>query len=657
MDYFNENRTTDNCWASNDEIKSSLHKIPLNDFNSAYGGIPLYTDSDAVYVDQTDNHSLIIGSTGSKKTRLIGMPALQTYAISGESFIATDPKGELYKKTYKILKDRDYNIFLLNLRNPKKSNSWNPLKIPYLQYHNGEEDKAREFVIDMAGSIAKTGKAREPYWENSAADLLAGLILLMIEYAKENEINFKSLRVLRMEALKNIENDKTYIQKYFLPNLEKSSLLCSLLSGTAELTEQSRSCIISEFDQAMSPFFCQENLIDMLSNNEIDMSEIGKTKTAVFLIIPDENTIYNKLISLFIKQCYMELLREAEKHPNNSLPKRVNFLLDEFSNLPEIKDFPAMITASRSRNIRFNLIIQGESQLIDKYGYNSETIISNCNNWIYLYSHEYPLMEKLVRMAGKKTKNEPMISISMLQSLKKEKGEAYLRYGRNRPFITNLLDIDRYPNIAQGEENIQYPENNSKATAVFDFQEYCAMMNNNDDIIVEPTFSDKLVNSKNNIIDKNIDEFNIVKNFNEESPHNKFFLKTNIEHCYGSHGLVLPIIKEIQHFNEKNPDKKIIIENINQFEGTLHIATSIIPDYIRGMISIAGYESKHICEICGARGKLKKIGENYMTLCKRHLKAKKEAKDNNKLFEKIYRKEILKYEKKLSSKHKILIQI
>jgi len=308
MDYTNDNLPRFSRFASQGEIRESLQRIAFDDANPKYGGIPLDSEEGAVYVEQDENHSLIFGSTGSKKTRLIGMPAMQMFAMAGESFIATDPKAELYRKTYKTLKDRDYRIFVLNLRDPMQSNAWNPLHIPYLQFKNGEKDKSTEFVIDTAGYIAKGGMSREPYWENSAADMLAGLILLLFEYAKENEIHFRSLRTLRQQAFKNCEHDVTYIQENFLKYLDKTSFLCSLLSGTAELNEHSRSCIISEFDQAMRPFFCQDNLIDILSGNEIEMNEIGITKTAVFLIIPDENTLYNALISVFVKQCYSELL-------------------------------------------------------------------------------------------------------------------------------------------------------------------------------------------------------------------------------------------------------------------------------------------------------------------------------------------------------------
>jgi len=415
MEYTNNKRPPYSRFATPSEIKESLYRIDFNDAKAKYGGIPLESDDGAVYVEHEDIHTLIIGTTGSKKTRFVGMTALQMYAMAGESFITTDPKAELYQKTYNTLKDHDYRIIVLNLRDPLRSNAWNPLKIPYKQYRSGQKDKATEFVMDTASCIAKSGMSREPYWENSAADVLAGLILLLFEYAKENEIHFKSLRTLRKEAFKNCGENTTYIQKNFLNNLDISSYLSSLLSGTAELNDHSRSCIISEFDQAMRPFFCQDCLIDMLSGNDIEMSEIGTKKTAVFLIIPDENTLYNALISVFIKQCYSELLNEAQKHPKNKLPIRVNFLLDEFSNLPAIGDFSSMITASRSRNIRFNMIIQNQNQLVKRYGYDAETIKANCENWVFLHSREYSLLFPCQRYRRwTKIKGRHLSSISVL---------------------------------------------------------------------------------------------------------------------------------------------------------------------------------------------------------------------------------------------------
>jgi len=645
MDYNNNNHSPYSRFASQDEIKASLHKIAFDDAETKYGGIPLNFDDNAAYVEHEDIHTLIIGSTGSKKTRLIGMPALQMYAKAGESFIATDPKAELYQKTYQTLKDRNYSIFVLNLRDPMQSNAWNPLRIPYLQYKNGQKDKATEFVIDTASCIVKSGVAREPYWENCAADVLAGLILLLFEYGKKSEIHFKSLRTLRKQAFSTCEEDVPYIQENFLKYTDKSSFLCSLLSGTAELNDHTRGCIISEFDQAMRPFFCQDNLIDILSGNEIELNEIGKTKTAVFLIIPDENTLYNALISVFVKQCYSELLSEAKKHPKNRLPVRVNFLLDEFSNLPAINDFPSMITASRSRNIRFNLIIQNQNQLVKRYGCDAETIKANCENWVFLHSREYSLLNEIVNLSGMKNSEESLVSMSTLQTLDKNKGEAFIIHKRFNPYIANLLDIDKYPNMAAQETDVPYPESVFKATDVFNFIKCCCMLNDPDSESFfpaphsEPIFT-SVAPSDEEL--KEICKMERLKPIPDDEP--------PIEHYAagvgrGWHGLLNPIFEEINLYNKENKGNEIQIDQIKEKYGTLRFYVSNCPDYIEGMISIAEEESGHVCEMCGAKGETVKIKGWYSTLCPHHKKAKKEAGTDSGQKFKLYRKFMDTYER------------
>ena len=482
MDY-RTNNTPYSRWASEDEIKSSLQKIELknNDFN--FSGIPLFTAQEpgTVFVDHTDTHTTIVGSTGSKKTRLIGMPSLRIYARAGESFIATDPKAELYERTLPLLKEHGYKIFVLNLRDPQKSNGWNPLYIPYRFYKTGNRDRAIELVTDMANCMIQDSMSNDPYWHNSAASMFSGLIITLFECAAENEIHLKSLRTLRSQAFKNLpESDNNtrdytppFIKERFLDYLDKSVFLFSLLNGTIEAPDTTRSCIISTFDQAMRPFFCQDNLVNMLSGNDLEMSSIGRKKTAVFLIIPDENTLYHRLVSVFVKQCYTALILEAQKQPLKKLPVRVNFLLDEFSSLPQISDFPAMITASRSRNIRFNLIIQSLNQLRIRYGIDAETIRGNCENWVFLHSREISLLEELVQLSGNKSCEEPLISVSMLQTLSKDKGEALVFHKRLHPYIANLMDIDCYFPDKRNGSKIKYPNNKQYTAEIFDLEKFC----------------------------------------------------------------------------------------------------------------------------------------------------------------------------------------
>jgi type IV secretion system protein VirD4 len=257
----------------------------------------------------------------------------------------------------------------------------------------------------------------------------------------------------------------------------------------------------------MRPFFSQNNLIDMLSGNDLDMGSIGKEKTAVFLITPDENTLYHPLVSVFVKQCYTELILEAQKQPSKKLPRRVNFLLDEFSSLPQISDFPSMITASRSRNIRFNLFVQSFTQLQAKYGYYAEAIKGNCENLLFLHSREYPLLEELVVLSGTKYRDYPLISVSMLQTLDKDKGEAFVLHKRAYPFIASLPDIDLYPVNPHEKCYNWYPENVRRAQSVFNIARFCR---DNNAFFLSNLFSDKTLEEIRNIPREEEERFYMV---------------------------------------------------------------------------------------------------------------------------------------------------
>ena len=139
----------------------------------------------------------------------------------------------------------------------------------------------------------------------------------------------------------------------------------------------------------------------MLSYTDFDVTRIGKEKTAVFLKIHDEKTTYHALATIFVKQVYECLIDEAQKEENLKLKIRTNFILDEFANMPALKDVESMITASRSRNMRFNFVIQNFSQLNKVYGKDvAETIKGNCGNMFYLITTEYAALEEISKLLG-----------------------------------------------------------------------------------------------------------------------------------------------------------------------------------------------------------------------------------------------------------------
>jgi type IV secretion system protein VirD4 len=199
-------------------------------------------------------------------------------------------------------------------------------------------------------------------------------------------------------------------------------------------------------------FIIRKSLSQVLSGSSFDIRKIGKEKTAIYIIVPDEKTTTHFLVTLFVKQTYETLISEAQRQKDKRLPVRVNFLLDEFCNIPTIPDMPSMISASRSRNMRFFLLAQGLYQLRQKYKEDAMTIQGNCDNWVFLSSKEHELLKEISNLCGERfyndgyngEKSRPLISTSQLQRLSKEKGEALILYGRHYPFVTELPDIDKY---------------------------------------------------------------------------------------------------------------------------------------------------------------------------------------------------------------------
>lgn len=231
----------------------------------------------------------------------------------------------------------------------------------------------------------------------------------------------------------------------WIDRFRNSRLIYYALMGTVIAPDRTRNSILSTFDQKVRIFSMQNDLVQMMNRNTLELRSVGDRKSAVFLIMPDEKTTYHRLISLFVKQSYEYLIFLAQSRNGAAFSTRINYILDEFSTLPTIKDFPAMITAARSRNIRFNLVVQSQKQLQSRYEAEAETIKSNCNNWIFLTSRELSLLKEISELAGT-VSGKPLISVSALQHLKKNDGEALVFSNRLFPFITRLEDISIYDN-------------------------------------------------------------------------------------------------------------------------------------------------------------------------------------------------------------------
>lgn len=432
-------------WASDKDIKTdkNIVKVRTIDDHIEAAGVALVNNGKEMWVDNGEYHNLIIGSTGSGKTVCVVKPLVNLLSKKGESMVITDPKGEIYQYCGEYLKKQGYNIVILNFRDPEKGNSWNPLALPYMYYKQGNQDKATELLEDVSLNILydKSEGGDSAFWQKSAADYFSGLTMGLFMDAKEKEVNLNSINFMSTVGEER-RGTKTYIQEYF--NLKgEASPAYIFASNTINAPNDTKGGILSTFRQKIRLFSTKENLSEMLSYSDFDMRDIGNKKTAVFMIIHDEKKTYHGLMTIFIKQCYETLIDCAQAN-GGKLTYRTNFILDEFANMPPLKDVDSMVTAARSRAIRFSFIIQNFAQLNDVYGEEvAQVIKGNCGNLIYLISTELKALEEISKMCGEvkskekdKTASTPLVTVSDLQKLKLF--QAIIIRWRKNPFKTDL---------------------------------------------------------------------------------------------------------------------------------------------------------------------------------------------------------------------------
>ena len=465
-------------WAKEKDIKNdnNVVRVEASAKTSDAAGVPLICNGKELWVDNGEYHTLVIGATGSGKTQDTILPTIKVLAKKGESIVCTDPKGELFEKTGGLLKSKGYNILLLNFRNPQNGESWNPLSMPYRLYKSGNQDKAIELLDDLAANILyeENSGNQDPFWEKTAADYFAGIALAMFEDTTEDKININSINMTATVGEDKI-GGSTYIKEYFNMK-DPSSPAYVNASGTVMAPSDTKGSIISVFKQKVKLFASRENLSEMLSHSDIDLDSIGKQKTAVFIIIQDEKKTYHSLATIFIKQVYETLIDVAQAN-GGKLPVRTNFLLDEFANMPPLKDVTTMITAARSRQVRFVMIIQNYAQLNKVYGKDdAETIKGNCGNIIYLISTELAALEEISKLCGEKkskkdakTASTPLVTINDLQRMK-QFDHIVLRM-RKSPFKTSFVP-DFKIDWGEKSEAVEYPVREKRPVAIFDIREF-----------------------------------------------------------------------------------------------------------------------------------------------------------------------------------------
>ena len=268
----------------------------------------------------------------------------------------------------------------------------------------------------------------------------------------------------------------TTIMKEYFSDKDQSSPAYINVASTLMAPADTKGSILSVFKQKIKLFSSKQNLSEMLSHSDFDMKDIGKKRTAVFIIIHDEKKTYHPLATIFVKQCYETLVDVAFEN-GGKLPFKTNFILDEFANMPPLKDADAMVTAARSRLIRFTFIIQNFAQLSDVYGKEKgDTIKGNCGNWIYLISSELSALEEISKMCGEvkskkddKTASTPLVTVSDLQRLPMY--TMVILRTREMPFKTKMVPawkMDKEGMWGKNYPKASYPKREKQEIHLFD---------------------------------------------------------------------------------------------------------------------------------------------------------------------------------------------
>lgn len=415
-------------------------------------GIPMTKlDDKVVAASKEELHCFVIGDSGSGKTRRVILPTIVMAAKAGESMVISDPKGELYRFTAQTLRSSGYNVQVLNFRNPSRGSRWNPLTYIEKLYRSGNRDKkdhAMNSLKDLIDVMKKgISSEKDRYWENVASDFFLGVAQLILEYGDVGSLTFENVSNVAHSMVEDAEKGNTNNKK-LLSMLPDKSPIPHNITGVITAPNNTRSSLISVFNGMIAPYVNQAALIDLFSCSEIDVEQIGERPTAIFFILPDDSTALYPIATVLVKQVYSTLVDLADSSSSGCLKNRVTFLLDEFANFAPIPAIDSMLTAARSRGIRFVLVCQSMEQLNAKYTSNgAEILMANCRVWLYMSCRNLPFLERLSYMSGQYIspqtgERHPLLSVADLQHF--SMGQVLLLNDRCRPYIGFLPDFSEY---------------------------------------------------------------------------------------------------------------------------------------------------------------------------------------------------------------------
>lgn len=353
------------------------------------------------YKHNRNLNTLVIGGSGAGKTRGYALPNIMQ---TNSSFIVTDAKGEIIRTVGNLLVREGYEIKVLDLINFHNSDRYNPFR-----YIKEEKDVIKLINNLIRNTTPKGASSSEPFWEKSETALLQALMFYLLMEAPLEEQNFGMVMTM-LEYAGASEDNEQYLSPLdllfmALEETKPNSIALRQYQVFKQAAGKTAKSILVSVAVRLAAFNL-EQIRDMTNEDELDIASIGEKKTALFAIVPDNDTSFNFLIGLCYTQIFQTLYYEADHKHKGRLPVPVHFMLDEFPNISIPEEFDKCIATMRSRGISASIIIQNLAQLKSMFKGDRdmwENILGNCDSLLYLGGNETSTHDVISKMLGKAT--------------------------------------------------------------------------------------------------------------------------------------------------------------------------------------------------------------------------------------------------------------
>lgn len=343
-------------------------------------------------------NTLVIGGSGAGKTRFFGKPNLMQ---CNTSFVVLDPKGEQLRDVGNLLGKEGYVIKVVDLINMNRSHCYNPFR-----YIKDDKDVLKLITNLIRNTTPKGSQTNDPFWEKSETALLEALCLYLLHEAPEEEQNFTM--VMEMIAAAEVKEDDEEYQSPLDELFERleirnpNSLALKQYKIYKQAAGKTAKSILISVGVRLSAFNL-ESIASLTATDELELDLVGERKTAIFAVIPDNDSTFNFLIGMLYTQLFQMLYYQADIVHGGALPVPVHFLMDEFANVALPDEFDKLLSTMRSRLIFVSIIIQNLAQIKGLYKDSWESIVGNCDTLYYLGGNEQSTHKFMSEYLGKET--------------------------------------------------------------------------------------------------------------------------------------------------------------------------------------------------------------------------------------------------------------